>query len=319
VSRRPATATFRALGTTVVVAATDPERIAVVEREVRAGVDALDRAASRFREDSELATLHRADGGPVPVSEVLFEALTDALEAARFTGGLVDPTVGHVLEVIGYDRDFAAVAPTGAAIRARVAPVAGWRAVRLDPGRRTATVPAGVRLDLGATAKAGCADRVADRAAGVADCGVLVSLGGDVAVAGPPPDGGWAVRVADRHDAGADDPSVTVALALGGLATSGTAARRWERGGRPLHHLVDPVTARPADSCWRTVTVAASTCLSANTASTAAVILGERAPDWLARLGLHARLVALDGSVTGVGEWPADRLEPVPSIERMAS
>jgi FAD:protein FMN transferase len=310
VSPDPASSFFRALGTTVVVATTDPAHLVEVERIVHRCVAELDQAASRFRPDSELAGVHAAGGRPVAVSDVLFEAVEQAVEAARLTGGLVDPTVGTVMEIIGYDRDFSEVAPTGPPVRATLAAVPGWRAVRLDPRRRTLAVPPGVRLDLGATAKAGCADRAAALAWASTGAGVLVSLGGDVAVAGVAPDGGWRIRVADRHDAGPGDPSVTVGVAQGGLASSGTRARRWQRGGQVVHHLVDPHTGQPADTCWRTVTVAAPTCLEANTASTAAVILGRAAPTWLAGLGLHARLVAEDGTVTGVGEWPDDRLAP---------
>ena len=51
----------------------------------------------------------------------------------------------------------------------------------------------------GATAKALAADRIAARAADAAGCGVLVSLGGDVAIAGEPPGEGWQVGVADDH------------------------------------------------------------------------------------------------------------------------
>jgi len=307
---------FPALGTTATVAVVDQRQLAGAVDLVRSCIEDLDAAASRFRPDSELLGLRSTAGRSTPVSAVLYSALSDAMEAARSTDGLVDPTVGRAMAIVGYDRDFGDVAPSGPPLVARVAPVPGWRAVRLDPVARTVSVPPGVLLDLGATAKAGCADRAASRAARATGTGVLVSLGGDVAVSGPAPAGGWAVRIADRHDAGPDSPSVTVGITDGGLATSGTAARRWARGGRQLHHLLDPATGLPAESCWRTVTVAARTCLLANTASTAAVILGAAAPAWLERRGLPARLVATDGSVTGVGDWPADRLdEPVSGRE----
>jgi thiamine biosynthesis lipoprotein len=162
-----------------------------------------------------------------------------------------------------------------------------------------------VSVDLGATAKAFGADRIAARAHAVTGTGVLVNLGGDIAVAGPPPEGGWIVRVADRHDSPDDAPGQVVALQAGGLATSGTAARRWRRGGRLLHHLVDPATGGPADTCWRTVTVTADTCVDANTASTAATIIGPAAPEWLAERGRPARLVDVEGRVVRVGGWPA--------------
>jgi thiamine biosynthesis lipoprotein len=179
--------------------------------------------------------------------------------------------------------------------------------VRLDG--QTLTMPAGVQLDLGATAKAWAADRSAARIAAQLGCGVLVSLGGDIAVAGLAPDGGWRIRVQDvtgSPDDPPDGPYALVAICDGGLATSSTAARRWQRGGDVLHHILDPRTGLPAEPVWRTVSVAAGTCADANAASTAAVIRGRRALGWLAGLGLPARLVDTTGVVFTVAGWPRD-------------
>jgi len=296
---------FPALGTTAVVLTADVDDIDAAVVAVTAELAAVDAACSRFRSDSELALLNAAGGAAIAVSPVLLEALDVAVRAARLTDGLVDPTVGTAMRVLGYDRNFADVAATGPRVQVTLGPVAGWRTIVIDRAAGTARVAAGVSLDLGATAKAWCADRAATAAAACSS-GVLVSLGGDVAVAGAPPEGGWRVRVADRHDAKDDAPGQTVAITSGGLATSGTAARRWRRGGRDLHHIVDPTTGHCAASPWRTVSVAAGSCVDANTASTAAIILGERAPEWLEVRGLPARLVAGNGSVVRTAGWPAD-------------
>jgi thiamine biosynthesis lipoprotein len=141
---------------------------------------------------------------------------------------------------------------------------------------------------------------------------VLVSLGGDTAVAGPPPDGGWRIRVQDTTGLPGetpDGPSQVVAIRDGGLATSSTAARRWHHGGDLLHHILDPRTGRPAAPVWRTVSVAAATCADANTAATAAIIRGDQAPAWLAGLKLPARLVTQDGVVRTVADWPANQAD----------
>jgi thiamine biosynthesis lipoprotein len=71
-----------------------------------------------------------------------------------------------------------------------------------------------------------------------------------------------------------------------------------------MHHVVDPRTGRPAPEVWRTVSVAAATCVGANIASTAAVVLGEDAPAWLAARQLPARLVRVSGEVERVAGWP---------------
>ena len=168
----------------------------------------------------------------------------------------------------------------------------------LDERRRRVRIPPGVRLDLGATAKALTADRAAAAIAAAAGCGVLVNLGGDIRVAGEPPGGGWCVGIADDVGPG-EMPrrcAQSVVLSEGGLATSSTIVRSWRRGPATVHHILVPATGLPARTCWRTATVAAASCLDANAASTAAIIRGERAPGWLATLGLPARLVRHDGT-----------------------
>lgn len=291
------TITFPALGTTAQLTLVDETHGGEAEALMRTRLAELDRAASRFRPDSELMLVQAMQGGPRRISSLLAGAVHAALAAARGTGGLVDPTVGAALRAAGYDRDFAEV-PEGPAIAA-AAPAPGWAHIGFDPHRRLLDVPAGVELDLGATAKALIADRIARQLQQHTGHGVLVGLGGDIAVSG----GSWDIGVAEDHASAEADQVVRVAS--GGVATSSTAVRRWSAGGRPRHHIIDPATGEPAESPWRTVTVAARTCLAANTASTAAIVMGERAPAWLAEHGVAARLIANDGSVLRTGGWPA--------------
>jgi thiamine biosynthesis lipoprotein ApbE len=283
----------------------------------------VDAVCSRFRPDSEL--VRAATGTEVTVSPLLAEAIAVALRAAELTDGDVDPTVGGAMAALGYDRDFAELIDAGSAYKpgrhaapdhandggagmvARAVP--GWRQVRFDADTRTLELPPGVRLDLGATAKAWAADRSATQIAAALGCGVLVSLGGDTAVAGPPPPGGWQIRVQDITgpiEQQPDGPAQVVAITEGGLATSSTATRRWRRGDETLHHILNPRTGRPAEPVWRTVSVTAGTCADANIASTAAVIRGVRAPAWLEDLRMPARLVSADGKVRTVAGWPQD-------------
>lgn len=307
----PAQADWTALGTQVWLLVTDPARLAEGRRLLTGDLAAVDAACSRFRPDSELMRLEQAPrpAGPVPLSPLLTEAVAVALRAAQLTDGDVDPTIGDALAVIGYDRDFALMPADGPPIRLTVRAAPGWRLVGLDEQHRLLTLPPGMTLDLGATAKAWAADRSAARLATALGCGVLVGLGGDIAVAGPAPDSGWRIRVQDvtgRPEDPPDGQSAVVAIRDGGLATSSTTARRWRRGGTALHHILDPRTGLPAPVHWRTVSVAAASCAQANTASTAAIIRGEKAVDWLANLGLPARLVDAAGNVQTVAGWPAD-------------
>jgi thiamine biosynthesis lipoprotein len=294
---------WRALGTSVVVAVTDRDSLQTASAAVAAEIDALDSACSRFRGDSDLAKLNAANGIPVMVTPLLAEAIRVALRAARLTEGDVDPTVGRSMEAIGYDADFSMLAPDGDSLDGRHRPT-GWTHIEITDGPPIVTLPAGTSLDLGATAKALGADRAAAAAHAATGSGVLVSLGGDIAVAGQPPAGGWPVRVTDDHGAAADAPGQSITLHTGALATSSSTVRHWRRGGVPLHHIVDPRTGAPAQSPYRTVSVAAATCVDANTASTAAMVRGTRAADWLESTGLPARLITHDGMVVHLNRWP---------------
>ncbi len=305
-------ADWQALGTQVRLVVTDPDQLTAGCRLLHADLADIDLACSRFRADAELVAVNatapdRADG--VPVSPLLAEAIAVALRAARQTSGILDPTVGAAMAAAGYDRDFSLVRPTGPPLRLTMRHVPGWRRVRLDAAARTLSLPAGTQLDLGATAKAWAADRSAGRLAERLGCGVLVSLGGDIAVAGQPPADGWRIRVQDitgRPEDPPAGPAAVVSIRTGGLATSSTAARRWRRGGDVMHHILDPRTGRPAAPVWRTVSVAALSCAEANTASTAAIIQGRDAIGWLTARQLPARLVGSDGSITTVAGWPPE-------------
>jgi len=304
------TARFPALGTTAVLVTCPADAEPVARTVLDEELDAIDVACSRFRPDAELVRLNQSRGRWTQVSALLLEAVEVALVAARQTDGVVDPTVGTSLRLLGYDRDFAQLAPTGPPLGVTLGPVPGWHHVEVDHRDRRVRVPTGVEVDLGATAKALAADRAARRASLATGAGVLVGLGGDIAMAGDGPAQGWAVRVTDDHRGPLDAPGQTVRLAGGGLATSSIAIRAWRRGDEDLHHIVDPGTGRPTRGPWRTVSVAAATCVDANTASTAALVMGAPAVPWLEELGLPSRLVATDGTVRTVAGWPSEPSEP---------
>jgi thiamine biosynthesis lipoprotein len=295
---------FPVWGGTALAVVADPDGATRAEELLRDELAGFDRVCSRFRDDSEVREIAARAGSPVQVSALLAEVLEVGLRAAELTDGLVDPTVGTVLAALGYDRDFAELPADGPAVTPVVAP--GWWRLAWDPANRTLLLPRNVELDLGATAKALAADRAAARIAADLGVGALVGLGGDIAVAGQAPPGGWRITVADDHTGRAPGDGPTVAIVAGGLATSGTTRRRWRCGGVTLHHIVDPRTGAPSAEVWRTVSVTGASCVDANTASTAAVVLGAHAPSWLAARGLPARLVAVDGSVRTVAGWPTE-------------
>ena len=299
------TCSWRALGTSVHVLVTEPEHADLAVSVVAAVLDEIDLRLSPFRSDSELSRLNSRAGERVTVSPLLAQAIDVSLQAARLTGGAVDPTVGSSMRLLGYDDDFSRVRSTGAPLRLRVAAVPGWRAVHLDSSHQTVLLERGVELDLGSTGKALAADLAAEGAhLAMGRGGVLVSLGGDIATAGSAPLGGWHILAAEDSDMSADAAGEVIGVEGGAIATSSTTVRRWRRGGVVLHHLIDPKTGLPARSPWRTATVLAPSCVAANTIATAAIVLGERALDWLSDFELPVRLVAASGAVHRLGGWP---------------
>jgi thiamine biosynthesis lipoprotein ApbE len=301
---------WKALGTSVHVLSTHDGGLEAASRAVRDVLEDVDEAYSRFREDSELTHLNANPGRTIRISPLLATAIDAALRAARLTDGAVDPTIGRAIRVAGYDDDFSRIAAEqseerGREMKLRAWRVPGWQGIRLDRRLRTVWLPQGVELDLGSTGKALAADLAATAAiAAAGGGGVLVSLGGDIGIAGEPPSGGWRILVAEDSRVRPDGDGDVICVPAGGVATSSTTVRRWSRGGVMLHHIIDPQTSLPTSGPFRTVTVVAATCLDANIASTAAIVRGETAIDWLTSCRLPARLVENDGTIHYIGRWP---------------
>jgi len=314
-----AAATWKALGSPVqLLVHPEPVGRAAATRaaEVLAEVD---RSCSRFRADSDLTRVNQNAGDWTPIGPTLRDALAVALAAARATRGIVDPTLGLVLSGLGYDRDFSELrqsGPAGPASLSVPSTPGSWRDVELTD--HSVRIPFGRALDLGATGKAFASDFVVRTLVAEFGVDVMVGIGGDVAVGGSG-EHDWKVVACEMPDqtdttlgrlAPLGDHDELVTLRRGGITTSSVVCRRWQQGGQERHHLVDPRTGAPARTVWRTATVIAADCATANAASTASVILGDDAVDWLTEQGLAARLVHADGEVVRVGSWPALPLSP---------
>ncbi len=265
---------FRSMGCEVVVpfgTPVEPVRALFAERNAR---------FSRFIPSSELNAVNASPVGLTLLSEGFASMLSLSLDAACATDGVVTPCVGGAIVAAGYDRDFpllprdvGAVEP--AAIPSRHAlSLRGRILLRSDP----------VVLDLNGVVKG----KTVDDALVLARRG-WVSAGGDVATLEPVvvglPGGG---RIA-LHD--------------GGLATSSVGTRRWLANGVPQNHLIDPRTGRSSTSRWRDVSVAAPSCVAADVAAKAALLLGDEGPAWLDERRLAGRFVDHSGRVVLNRAW----------------
>jgi thiamine biosynthesis lipoprotein len=270
---------FRAMGCDVVLGGATPAEVAAIKRLFVT----LERSLSRFRPDSDLERLNRSEATTTVVSPLLATALQDALDAARATAGIVDPTTGAALTAAGYDRSYDELEP---GTRLDPVPAGRWREIQLSGAfvRR----PVGLRLDLNGVVKG----KAVDDALALIEGDGFVSAGGDLAARG--------TLVVSIPGGGA------VTLHSSAVATSGITTRNWTHGdGSRSHHLIDPATGAPAEVPWECVTVGAATCLGADVAAKAAFLLGEDGPDWIERQGLQARFASAS-DVVYAGGWPED-------------
>jgi FAD:protein FMN transferase len=265
-------------------------------------LDAVDASCNRFNADSELSRLNERHGASTPISPTLEMALVAALRAADATQDLVDPTILPALLALGYDRDFDELANGGPCLEHVAVPAMGPSSIHLDVEEHTVILDPPCRLDLGASAKALAVDLIADEIA--ESGGVVVEIGGDVAVRGEGPEGPWAIAVSDALVLEGNEPRV--ALRHGGIATSSTNSRTWRVGDKTVNHIIDPRTGRCARGLYATASVSASDCVLANAFATAALLWNEDAGYHIAQAGWSARLVRRDGSIDFVGGWPQD-------------
>jgi thiamine biosynthesis lipoprotein len=251
-------------------------------------VELLESLWSRFRPESELSRLNaRAGQGDVVVSHetrVLVEAMVTAW---RQTGGAFDPSVLHTMRALGYDRDFAEVIAESS-IQGCTADVPGMDRVLLGLG--SVSLPAGVGLDPGAIGKGLAADMVVEEIYGAGALGVLVDLGGDIALAGVP-------GAADGPNTVAGSGcQVRIPAEVGhaGVATSTSLKRRW---GNSRHHVIDPATGSSAQEQLVQVTIAGPRAWECEVWATAVLVqpsLLPRVPSQLACLALSHHTTVRD-------------------------
>lgn len=294
---------FRAMGSHM-LAAVDNDTPQAVTRlgQVPGWFAVWESRLSRFQHDSELSSLNQSAGAPFGVSDVLWEALQTSVNAARLSEGLVTPTVAPWVEAAGYDRSFETIAVRGSEAVAPPPAPAAWRGVRLEPTGHIVTLPVGIRLDLGGTAKGWAAERALHRLRALGPA--LVNAGGDIAVHGPRLDElGWAVGVSDPFQP--DRSLELLSLSHGAVATSGRDYHRWKQDGMWLHHIIDPRTGLPAVTDVLSATVVAPSTVEAEVAAKVALILGSVAGlAWLEDHPPLAGLVVLaEGAVRRSRRW----------------
>lgn len=294
--------TFNVWGVSGTIATQHQKDLADAERRLWHWIGAVDATCNRFDETSEISRVNRHGAGPVVVSETFERALDAAWRAFSATEGLCDPTVLPALLSLGYVDDYDLIAQRDDIVAGTPVPSPGFNALHWDRDAHTVSPDQGCQIDLGASAKALCADLVATDLAERG--GVIVEIGGDVAVRGQGSNGPWAIGVSDSLSLTGREPRISIAA--GGVATSSTGTRTWRIGAETANHVIDPRTGWYANGDYATASVSASSCVLANAFATAALLWDEDAAFHIAQAGWSARLVRRDGTVEFVGGWPED-------------
>lgn len=253
----------------------------------------LERRWSRFVPDSEVSRLNGAAGTPVVVSPDTLDLVGRSVTGWKLTGGRFDPTIGAALMAWGYDRDFAELADVMVPGVDGPCPAPGLGGVQVDPALGSVTLPGGVVFDSGGIGKGLAADLVACTLLDAGARGALVSLGGDMRALGEPPTvDGWVITVPDPLVPAVE--LLRLSIPYGAVATSSRLERRWITLRGPAHHLIDPLTGRPADTDVVAVTVVTGEAWWAEVLTKALFLVG---PAGLTRIDdAHAVIVTADGA-----------------------
>ncbi len=285
---------FLLMGTTVTIRvvgdAPDLRMQESIQRAIGA-MHAVERACSRFDEDSALRELCRHPGQLTPVPPVLFHALRIACELSHLTAGVFDPTVGRILELQGFNRHYLTGEEISSGVPSNIP--TSYRDIILVQDNLSVRLDKPMMLDLGAVAK-GLAIDLAAKELGEWD-GFAIDAGGDVYVHGVDPMGEvWTVGVEDPHHA--EEPIALLRAGDMAICTSGSAKRRSPLD-PDIHHLWNPAENRPARGL-ASCTVVAPIAVLADVSATAAFLLGpDRAIPFIEDIGLVALCVKENGQI----------------------
>lgn len=232
-----------------------------------AAVYELEDLLSATAPDSEISALNEA--GQAHLSPDTAQLLSAALALCALTGGALDITAYPAVEAWGFTTGEYRV-PNQAELE-ELGDHIDYTRVSLD--QESASLPDGMKLDLGAVAKGYTADRLAKLAQERDITSALLDLGQSTILAlGAKPDGSpWRIGIQDPQGEGYLGVLELEGQAMG---TSGGYQRYFERDGVRYWHIIDPATAAPARSGLLSVTVVSPSGLACDGLSTALFVMG---------------------------------------------
>jgi thiamine biosynthesis lipoprotein len=287
--------TFRAMAcdNEVQLFAADPQLAARAAELVMAEVKRIEQKYSRYRDDSVTTRINQDAGTRATAIDAETAALLRHADACfRISGGLFDLTSGVLRKVWDFRTG---VVPSAAQIET-ILPLVGWS--QLELGAEHLYMPrSGMELDFGGIGKEYAVDCACQVLQQLDIKHALVSLGGDVRIIGPRPDGSpWPVYIAHPRKPG--EIIATMHLGQGAVTTSGDYQRFFEREGKRYCHILNPATGQPVDT-WQSASVLSALCVDAGSISTIAMLMEQDALTFLEQRGENALLIDQSGRTHG--------------------
>lgn len=301
------------MGTTYSIAlySKDPRHTqAEIQKKVETVLAQVNAQMSTYDPDSELSRFNRHQSTqPVVISRALERVIGRALEIAEQTDGLLDVTVGPLVNLWGFGPQAKPEqVPTAEALEA-VRDYVGYRKLRIENHQLTKAHPK-VYVDLSTIAKGYGVDRVAYLLDDLEITQYLIEIGGEIRTRGGKPDGQpWRLAV-EKPVSTERSIQEIVSFNEGALATSGDYRNFYEENGRRYSHIINPLTAEPIQHNLVSVSVYTDDCMSADAYATALLVMGtEQAKAFVQKHQLAALLVYKTDD--GFGEWVSPAFEPL--------
>jgi FAD:protein FMN transferase len=272
----PVVEKFRALGTDVeveIVAVDDAEKEKALQviGKVKEIFTKNEKIFSRFLEDSELSRLNKNIGKKKHVSAEMKDVLKLCLKFYAISDGFFDPRIIGTLERIGYDRDFKKLCLEEDLLpEKKFEKIEGRLENDLVIDDKENQVLLQKRMDTTGIAKGYTVDEAAEylRAEGFEN--FIVDAGGDMFARGCDVTGEpWKIDIE-----GAEAKKILLKLENEGIATSGISRKRWARGEKKFHHLINPKDPENFSFDIKTVTVIDVKTVEADGRAKVLVLLG---------------------------------------------
>lgn len=249
---------------------------------------------------SIIYAINHAEGANIVVTPQIAKMLSTAKTVYDQSGGALDLSLYPVVKLWGFV-DGRYYVPTDIELSAALVRKAYDKMILTSypaTGSYSVSFPAGTEISMASVAKGCAAENAvsAMRQAGV-ESGII-SLGGNVQTLGLKPDGSkWTVAIQDPKE-----PSGwvgTVQVGEMAVVTSGSYQRYFEYDGNTYHHIINPMSASPANNNLLSATIICEDGTMADALSTAMFVMGEsRALNyWRTYGGFEMILITKDGKV----------------------